>query len=265
MKYIKLSILTLTILFTGCLNNSGNDYDDSEDQAFLEEYAQRNGVTETTSGLMYRVIEEGDGEMPDSDQNSIITYDGESVRGDVQYSTGQGYEIIVPDQLPTFPGIGEGVQLMKEGGRYEFVIPSELAQDDGRTFIFEITLQSFLRENQQQFLIDNAELEDIEVTESGLQYRILEEGDGEEPRPTSTVRVKYKGTYTNGFVFDQSPDGDGVDFNVSGVIAGFSEGLLLMSEGSKYELFIPPELGYGAQAPQFNTVLQFEVELVEVF
>lgn len=249
----------------GCLDNSGSGYDDSEDQAFLQEYAQKDHVNKTFSGLLFRVIEEGEGEMPQSNQNAIISYDGESVRGDVEYSTGQNYEIIIPDELPTFPGIGEGVQLMKEGARYEFVIPSELAQGDGRVYIFDITLESFLRENQEQFLIDNAEEEDIEVTTSGLQDRILEEGDGDEPRPTSTVRVKYIGTYTNGFVFDQSPEGDGVDFNVSGVIPGFSEGLQLMSEGSKYELFVPPALGYGARAPQFNTVLRFEVELVEVF
>lgn len=266
MRILKLLPIALLLLFVGCLDTSSPSYDDSEDQAFLEEYSQRDDVTTTNSGLMYRVIEEGEGEMPQGDQKVIVDYEGESVRQDRQYGpqAPQKFEIFIPDNLTVFPGIGEGVQLMKEGGRYEFVIPSNLAEGNGRVYIFDMRLLSFLRQDQEQFLVDNAELDDVEETESGLQYRILEEGDGEKPTTTSSIRVKYKGTLTNGFVFDESPDDESVEFGVTGVISGFSEGLQLMNEGGKYQFFIPPDLGYGNQYPQYNNVLIFEVELEEI-
>lgn len=264
MKNFKFYLFAFILFAGGCLDTGSSGYDDTDDVAFLEEYAQRSGVSTTNSGLMYRVIEEGEGESPASDQYAIIKYEGESVNQAVQYDTGDGFELIVPENLNSFLGIGEGVQLMNEGARYEFVMPSDLALDDGRVFIFEIQLESFLKENQEQFLVDNAELEDVEVTESGLQYRIIEDGDGEKPGPASEVRVKYTGTYTNGYVFDQTKGNETAEFSVSGVIPGFSEGLQLMKEGSIYELFLTPELGYRANPPQYGAVLRFEVELVEV-
>lgn len=266
MRILKFLPIALILLFSGCLDSSSTSYDDTKDQAFLEEYSQRDDVTTTNSGLMYRVIEEGDGEIPDEDQKVIVDYEGESVRGDVQYGPQepQKFEIFVPGELTVFPGIGEGVQLMKEGARYEFVIPSNLAEGNGRVYIFDMRLLSFLRQDQEQFLVDNAELDDVEETASGLQYRILEEGTGEQPTTSSTVLLKYKGTFTNGYVFDESPDGESVEFGVTGVIQGFSEGLQLMKEGGKYQLFIPPALGYGAQYPQLNNVIIFEVELEEI-
>lgn len=264
MKYAKLVLIPIIILLTGCLDNSSSGYDDTEDLVFYEEFSQRNDVTETSSGLLYRVIEEGEGNSPAADQHAIIKYQGNSVDESLQYDTGNSFEIIVPGNMTSFSGIGEGVQLMSTGARYEFVLPSDLALNNGRVYRFEIQLESFLEQDQEQFLVDNADLEDITVTNSGLQYRILEEGDGDSPLSTSSVRVKYKGTYTSGYIFDQSPGDDTRELSVSGVIPGFSEGLLLMKEGAKYELFLPPALGYGNNPPQYGTVLRFEVELVEV-
>ncbi len=267
MKILKLLPISIILLLAGCLDTSSPSYDDSADQEYLEEYSQREGVTTTSSGLMYRVIEEGEGEMPQGNHKVIVDYTGESVRQDILPITprdGRKYEIFIPDNLTTFFGLGEGVQLMKEGARYEFVIPSELAQGNGRVYTFDITLLSFLRQDQEQFLIDNAELEDVEETESGLQYRVIEEGDGESPTNANSVRVKYTGTFTSGYVFDKSPNDETVEFSVDGVIPGFSEGLQLMKEGGTYEIFVPANLGYGNQYPQFGNVLIFEVELEEV-
>lgn len=266
MKNLKLFSIVLFLFMAGCLDNGTTSYDDTADQEYLEEYSQREGVTTTSSGLMYRIIEEGDGEMPLSNQQVIVDYNGESVRQDVQYGPREGweFEIFIPDNLTVFPGLGEGVQLMKEGGQYEFVIPSELAQGNGRVYTFDLTLFSVIRQDQQQFLIDNAQLEDIQVTQSGLQYRVIEEGEGESPTASNSVKVKYTGTFTSGYIFDESPEGETVEFGVSGVIPGFSEGLQLMKAGGKYEIFIPGELGYGNQYPQFGNVLVFEVELEEV-
>lgn len=264
-----LCLISIAFLLASCLDNSSSGYDDTEDQAFLEQYSQEAGVTTTSSGLMYKVIEEGDetAGKPSANQYVIIQFEGESVDGQQRTGLGQDkdFELIRPDEFESFTGLGEGLQLMNEGAQYEFVLPSELALRTGRVFIFNVQLESYLRKDQEQFLVDNAQQEDINVTESGLQYRIIEEGDGESPTSTSQVEIKYKGTYTSGYVFDQTSGNETLDINVSELISGFTEGLRLMKEGAKYELFISPELGYGNNYPQYGSaVLIFEVELVNV-
>jgi FKBP-type peptidyl-prolyl cis-trans isomerase FkpA/FKBP-type peptidyl-prolyl cis-trans isomerase FklB len=105
----------------------------------------------------------------------------------------------------------------------------------------------------------------VQVTESGLQYRIIEQGSGSSPDANSQVRVNYTGKFTNGYVFDQSPP-EGTQINLQGYISGFSEGIQLMQEGAIYELFVPADIGYGdnppATIPQ-GAVLIFEVELLQ--
>ena len=107
------------------------------------------------------------------------------------------------------------------------------------------------------------------VTESGLQYEILEEGDGPKPGPEDTVEVHYRGTLVDGTEFDSSYGrGQTVTFGVGQVIAGWTEALQLMPVGSKWKLAIPPELGYGAggagQMIGPNAALVFEVELIAI-
>ena len=108
MKTLKLLPIALLLVIAGCLDTTEPSYDDSEDQAFLEEYSQREGVTTTSSGLMYRVIDEGDGEIPQGNQQVIVDYNGESVRQDVQYGPREGwdFEVFIPDNLTVFPGLG---------------------------------------------------------------------------------------------------------------------------------------------------------------
>lgn len=118
------------------------------------------------------------------------------------------------------------------------------------------------------YMAENAKKEGVKTTESGLQYRVLREGDGAMPKETSQVSVHYKGTLTDGTQFDSSYDrGQPASFGLNQVIAGWTEGLQLMKAGSKYELTIPPGLGYGAGGADTippNSVLVFEVELLEV-
>jgi FKBP-type peptidyl-prolyl cis-trans isomerase len=121
----------------------------------------------------------------------------------------------------------------------------------------------------EAFLAENAEKEGVTATESGLQYEVVEEGDGESPGPTSQVTVHYRGTLTDGTEFDSSYGrGEPATFNVSGVIPGFAEGLQLMSVGSTYRFYIPGDLAYGPSGspPSIgpNELLIFEVELISV-
>ncbi|GAB3369306.1 FKBP-type peptidyl-prolyl cis-trans isomerase [Spongiibacter taiwanensis] len=121
----------------------------------------------------------------------------------------------------------------------------------------------------EAFFAENAEKEGVVTTDSGLQYMVLAEGEGDKPGEEDMVEVHYRGTLLDGSVFDSSYDrGQTVSFPVNGVIPGWTEALQLMSEGAKYKLFIPSELAYGAGGAGEmigpNAALVFEVELIDV-
>ena len=121
----------------------------------------------------------------------------------------------------------------------------------------------------EAFLAENATKEGIIVTESGLQYEVLTQGDGPQPTAESRVRVHYRGTLIDGTEFDSSYARDEpTEFGVNGVIPGFGEGLQLMAAGSHYRFFIPANIAYGLQAAGSvigsNSTLIFEVELQEI-
>jgi len=126
------------------------------------------------------------------------------------------------------------------------------------------------RAEGQTFLEENAEREDVQVTESGLQYRVIEEGSGERPSAEDEVEVHYRGTLITGEEFDSSYKNDQtVTFPLNQVIPGWTEGVQLMREGATYEFFIPSELAYGTNPPQGSiilpgSVLIFEVELIDI-
>ena len=117
------------------------------------------------------------------------------------------------------------------------------------------------------FLAENAKKEGVVTTESGLQYKILEAGEGAKPSAESTVQVHYEGRLINGEVFDSSlRRGTPVEFALNQVIPGWTEALQLMPEGSKYELYIPGDLAYGPSGSRSigpNEALIFEVELLQ--
>lgn len=119
-----------------------------------------------------------------------------------------------------------------------------------------------------EFLEKNKSTPGLKVTASGLQYLVVKEGTGPKPTKDDVVKCHYVGTLTNGEKFDSSVDrGQPAEFPVGGVIPGWTEALQLMSTGSKYKLFIPPDLAYGPQGrPGIppNSVLVFEVELLEI-
>jgi FKBP-type peptidyl-prolyl cis-trans isomerase FklB len=121
----------------------------------------------------------------------------------------------------------------------------------------------------KEFLAKNAKESGVVVLPSGLQYKVLQQGNGKVPTANSTVTVHYTGTLIDGTKFDSSVDrGEPATFQVGGVIAGWTEALQLMPAGSKWKLFIPSELAYGEQGggPTIgpNAVLVFEVELISV-
>ena len=141
-------------------------------------------------------------------------------------------------------------------------------------------VQEFLREQQEaagkaareageNFLAENAKREGVKVTETGLQYEVLTPALGIKPTPTDTVTCHYEGRLIDGTVFDSSyRRGEPGSFPLQGVIRGWTEGLQLMSIGSKFRFFIPFDLAYGAQGaggsiPPYAALI-FDVELIGI-
>jgi FKBP-type peptidyl-prolyl cis-trans isomerase FklB len=124
-------------------------------------------------------------------------------------------------------------------------------------------------EEGRSFLAENQKKEGIRALPSGLQYKVLSEGSGRSPQAADTVTVNYKGTLIDGTEFDSSyKRGQSATFKVSGVIQGWTQALQLMKEGSKWQLFIPPDLAYGERGAGRsippNSTLIFEVELISI-
>lgn len=126
------------------------------------------------------------------------------------------------------------------------------------------------KENGIAFLNDNKNKDGVHTTESGLQYEIINEGEGKKPSAQDNVSVHYHGTLIDGTVFDSSVErGTPASFGVHQVIPGWTEALQLMSTGAKFKLYIPQELAYGANPHpggpiQPYSALIFDVELIEI-
>jgi FKBP-type peptidyl-prolyl cis-trans isomerase FkpA len=120
----------------------------------------------------------------------------------------------------------------------------------------------------EAFLAENAQREGVVVTDSGLQYEVLTQGDGAQPVAADTVKVHYRGTLLDGTEFDSSyARNEPAEFPLSRVISGWTEGVQLMKVGSKFKFYIPSELAYGERSTgkiTSNSTLIFEVELLEV-
>jgi FKBP-type peptidyl-prolyl cis-trans isomerase FklB len=121
----------------------------------------------------------------------------------------------------------------------------------------------------KKFLDDNAKKTDVKTTASGLQYKVIKEGSGDKPKDSDVVETNYRGTTIDGKEFDSSAKhGSSFSFPVNGVIKGWSEALKMMPVGSKWQLYVPPDLaygdeGYGDDIPPGSTLV-FDVELLGI-
>ena len=124
------------------------------------------------------------------------------------------------------------------------------------------------KEEGEKFLASMAKDPSVKMTKSGLMYKVVKEGTGRKPKATDKVYCHYEGTFPNGQIFDSSyKRGEPIEFGLNQVIKGWTEGLQLMSEGAKYELYLPYHLAYGETGtggiPPYSA-LKFVVELIEV-
>ena len=150
-------------------------------------------------------------------------------------------------------------------------IQPEQAYQFFKSCLLVILQESALKNKDEavKFLEENAGKEGVVTTESGLQYEVLLAADGPKPKETDRVSVHYHGTLIDGTVFDSSVDrGEPAQFALNGVIPGWTEGIQLMSVGSKFKFYLPAELAYGDNGAgdviQPGAMLIFEVELLEI-
>jgi FKBP-type peptidyl-prolyl cis-trans isomerase len=203
-------------------------------------------------------------------KKSGSSLEGENLDKDASYALGMNIgTVMATDKL--FPNMDEFVKGMmdvitgKETRLNE--MEARTAIENAFTALME-SRDSEAREKETAFLEENGKKPGIIVTPSGLQYEVITEGNGAKPAASDMVRVHYHGTFTNGDVFDSSVDrGTPAEFHLGGVIPGWTEGLQLMSVGSKYKFYIPSEIGYGPNGwgsiPPYSTLI-FEIELLDI-
>lgn len=256
---------------------------------FLAENGTREEVKTTQSGLQYEVLSAGpkDGLSPKATDFVDVHYVGTLIDGvEFDSSRARGAAARFPLE-EAFPGLIEGVELMREGDRYRFYLPPELAFGEtgspggpigpNEALIFDVELLKVISpernaEAAKTFLAENAKRPGVKATASGLQYEALAEGpaEGKSPTDADNVKVHYRGTLLDGTEFDSSyARGEPAEFSVARVIPGWTEGIQLMSEGDKFKFVIPPDLAYGEPGRSDspigpNEALIFEVELLEV-
>jgi FKBP-type peptidyl-prolyl cis-trans isomerase FklB len=160
-----------------------------------------------------------------------------------------------------FNGVAE--RISNEDLNEAFVIIQQQIQDEEKQKSAKFAAEG------EAFLAENAKRDDIIVTESGLQYQIITQGDGAIPTSRSTVRTHYRGTLINGKEFDSSyRRNEPAEFPVSGVIAGWTEALQKMTVGSVWKLFIPYHLAYGERGAGNDIgpyqALIFDIELLDI-
>ena len=197
----------------------------------------------------------------------------------IELQASYGIGLQMGEQLRSNPFDGLDISAVQEGLADAFNLqPAQVTNDALREAFNEIHQRMHAAKNAQfaeaqeageAFLSDNAKRDEVTVTESGLQYEVINAGNGETPTAASTVRVHYHGTLLDGTVFDSSYDrGQPAEFPVGGVIKGWTEALQLMQVGAKLRLFVPHDLAYGEQgaggaiAP-FSTLV-FDVELLDI-
>jgi FKBP-type peptidyl-prolyl cis-trans isomerase len=166
-----------------------------------------------------------------------------------------------------YNAFSEGLKATIENGETQFSLQeaTEIVETAYYNAMEKVAEEN--RQHEEEFLAANSRRPEVQVTPSGLQYEVFEEADGEKPASNSIVAVNYEGTFIDGTLFDKSED-EGTNIPLEIVIPGWTEGLMLMSVGSKYRIYIPSSLAYGKNGfqnviPPYSTLI-FTVELLEI-
>jgi len=246
-----------------------NTYNDSLNYAF--------GVLNGSQVRMYLLADDEDGSAFEEFIDNVNKGLKENVRNPQIVSMGKSIGKAIREQEPVgllgIPGLETNFDLIKQGfvnGLYNYT--EQFDMQSAGAYVESVVARlkySQTKEEGEKFLAENKLRDGVKTTESGLQYEVIREGKGKKPTAESTVKVHYEGTLIDGTVFDSSYQrGEPIEFPLSGVIQGWTEGLQLMPVGSKYKLYIPSELGYGERGagqsiPPYSALI-FTVELLEI-
>jgi FKBP-type peptidyl-prolyl cis-trans isomerase len=223
----------------------------------------------TPGGVAYKIIKEGSGEKPGSDQIVTFHFTAKTMEGQVLQDsrTQAGPPSVQLDKLP--PALGEIIGEMKGGEQRTCWLPE--AQAPGGFIVADMELVSFKDSPPGPPVPEDvaAPPADAKKTESGIAHKVLTAGKGEEkPKAADTVKVHYSGWTTDGKMFDSSVTrGEPTEFPLNGVIKGWTEGVQLMVVGEKRRFWIPEELAYGPVVPGSDGpggMLVFDIELLEI-
>jgi len=167
-----------------------------------------------------------------------------------------------------YAAFSEGLKAVVEGAETRISEQEAMEMIETALYKAEEKQSSGNKAAEDEFLLTNSQRQEIVTTASGLQYEIIKKTDGEKPASNSTVRVNYTGTFLDGRPFDSSSEEGGAYIPLEHVIPGWTEGLMLMSPGSIYRLYIPSSLAYGKDGiqgviPAYSTLV-FMVELLEI-
>lgn len=178
-------------------------------------------------------------------------------------------ELSIDDFAQAIKDVLSGADLKVDETEAQQLVQKFFQEQEGKQQAVDTEANKAFRQVGEDFLSDNAQKEGVIVLPSGLQYQVLREGNGKQPKATDRVKCHYEGTLIDGTKFDSSYDrGEPATFGLNQVIAGWTEGVQLMQEGAKYRFFIPYNLAYGERGagssiPPF-AALVFDVELIEV-
>jgi len=271
------------------LSEGAASHNDQAGIEFLEKNRAREGVVTLPGGLQYEVLRRGDGARPEPQDSVVVRFQGSLVDGTVFDTTYIRSSAATISLNHTLAGLSEGLALMREGAKYRFVLPPDLARGaeapdetigPDSILIYEIELLQVLApvrilppeavshlEEGRRFLEENRHKAGVVTLDSGLQYKVLRPGTGLPPKRNGRVTVHYAGRFINGAEFDSSYSrGETSSFRINRVIPGWTEALRLMPEGAYWEIYVPADLAYGRKGlPPVvppNTALIFTIELI---
>ncbi|MBO6018333.1 MAG: FKBP-type peptidyl-prolyl cis-trans isomerase [Prevotella sp.] len=178
-------------------------------------------------------------------------------------------ELNIDDFAQAIKDVIAGAELKVQHREAQQIVQDYFAEQEKKINAQRAEQGKAQKEAGEKYLAENAKKEGVITTKSGLQYKVLQEGNGKQPTAKDTVKCHYEGFLIDGTVFDSSVQrGEPATFPLQQVIAGWTEGLQLMKEGAKFRFFIPYRLGYGeggagASIPPYATLI-FDVELIQV-
>lgn len=269
---------SLLFVLTACSDKMWDEeWNKKNGEEFLAANAKKEGVVVMKSGLQYKILETGNGNRPTVYNKVRCNYKGKFVNG-------KQFDASAEDEPSTFKvsgliqGFAQAVKLMHVGSKWEIYIPYALAYGSSglgemvppySALIFEVELVGIVeQEDGEEFLSENAEKEGVMVLENGLQYKILEEGNGEIPSEESTVQCYYTAKVVNGSKkFAGTTADNPATLKIADLIEGFAQALTLMPTGSKWEVYMPYALGYGSKGsesiPSYSALI-YEIELLGI-